>query len=79
MDFDNFLYRISPLGPEEQYEELLRFVSSAVDRHSTTELRLLHDHLARVLPDDEHKRTLLELIEGKIAVRDISLDERSRF
>ena len=71
-NFDDFLDDIQLMTPEEQYETLLRYVSGAVEKHTTGELRMLHDYLAYTLSPDDHRRTLLEIIEGKIALRGIA-------
>ena len=71
MNFDDFLGSIGPMDPDEQYEMLLRYISAAVENHSSAELRTLCDHLSRTLPDDEDRATLIEVIEGKIALREI--------
>jgi hypothetical protein len=71
-DFDDFLDDIEPMTPQEQYEMLLRYVSATVDVHTSVELEALRAHLLRTLPEDEHRATMLEVIEGKIALREIA-------
>lgn len=71
-NLDDFLDDIEPMTPEEQCEMLLRFASAEIGSHDSTLLILLCDHLLRTLPDNEHRQTLIEVIEGQIALRDIA-------
>ena len=50
---------------------LQRFVSAVVEQHTSAELRKLQDIIRGILPDDQHRATMIEVIEGKIALREI--------
>ena len=71
LNFDDFLGQIEPMEPEAQYEMLLRYISASVEHKTSADLRMLCAHLLRTLPDDRHRATLVEVIEGKIALREI--------
>ena len=71
INFDDFLNSIGGMEPEAQYEMLLRYVSAAIELRTTPQLVELRDILRHVLPDDEHRATLVEVIGGKIALRAI--------
>lgn len=69
---DDFLERIEPMTDAEQYEMLLRYASAGFEHLDKAGLLELRDHLLSTLPDNEHRATLVQVIEGKIALRDIT-------
>ncbi len=70
-EFQEFLDRLAPTTPEEQVEDLLKCAASLSGRFNRAELTILRDHLLRTLPDDPPRQTLVEVIEGQIALREI--------
>ncbi len=60
------------MTPEEQVEELLKYAAAIVAPHSRAELIVLREHLLSALPDTPPRQTLIEIIEGQIALREIA-------
>jgi hypothetical protein len=71
-EFEAYLDRLGPWTPEEQIEELLRIAAGVIATHDPTTLGQLRAHLLETLPEGPPKRTLIEIIEGQMALRDIT-------
>ena len=72
--FDEFLKCISTLPPEAQTEMVLRYFAHEVGKMDQSLVKGTRAHLLRVLPDDAHRQSLIDLIDGNLALRDISPD-----
>ena len=70
--FEDCLDRLEPMTPEDQVEELLKCAAAVIAPHSRAELLVLRDYLLRTLPDNLPRQTLIEIIEGQIALREIA-------
>ena len=53
-------------------EDLLKCAAALTERFNRAELMVLRDHLLRTLPDGPARQTLVEIIEGQIALREIA-------
>ena len=71
-EFEDYLDRLEPLTPEDQIEELLKCASAVMAPHNRSELLVLRDYLLSTLPDSPPRQTLIEIIEGQIALREIA-------
>lgn len=71
-EFEDLFDRLGPMTPEEQIENLLKCASAVIAPHNRAELLVLRDYLLRTLPDNPPRQTLVEIIEGQIALREIA-------
>ncbi len=73
--FDEFLRKIEPMTALEQREMLLRYFTvliGAMDLDSVVELRV---HLLNRFPPSQEQDTIIEVIDGHIALRQMSASE----
>jgi hypothetical protein len=56
---------------------LQRFVSAVVEQHTSAELRKLQDIIRGILPDDQHRATLIEVIAP--AATRVAAEDRALF
>ncbi len=73
-ELEAYLARLGPWTPEEQIEELLRIAAGVIASHDQATLVHLRNYMVEKLPEEPAKQTLIEIIEGQMALREINGD-----
>jgi hypothetical protein len=71
-ELEDFISRLAPQSPEEQVMELLKYAAAMTAADERKTLAELCDYVRLTVPDARLQQTLVEIIEGRIALRDIS-------
>jgi hypothetical protein len=71
-ELEDFISRLAPQTPEEQVMELLNYAAAMTAPDERTTLAELCDYVRRTVPDARMQQTLVEIIEGRIALREIA-------
>jgi hypothetical protein len=67
-DLEAYLARLGTWTAEEQIEELLKVAAGVIATHDPKTLGKLRAHLLKTLPEGPPKQTLIEIIEGQMAL-----------
>ncbi len=73
--FDEFLRNIEPMTPLEQREMLLRYFTVLIGAMDFDSVVALRTRLLNRFPPSQEQDTIIEVIDGHIALRQISANE----
>ncbi len=71
-ELEDFIARLAPQTPEEQVMELLKYAAAMTASDERKTLGELCDYVRTTVADARLQQALVEIIEGRIALRDIS-------